>query len=56
MTTTAKLAASIRADEERMLEFVVRRVPKLARAVVRSEIDGDAVLRHHQDRSGRRGP
>ena len=40
-TTTAKLAASIRADEERMLERVVRELPKLARAVVRSEVDGD---------------
>ena len=40
-TTTAKLAASIRADEERMLDRVVRELPKLARAVVRSEVDGD---------------
>ena len=40
-TTTAKLAASIRADEERMLERVLRELPKLARAVVRSEVDGD---------------
>jgi hypothetical protein len=39
--TTAKLAASIRADEERMLDRVVRELPKLARAVVRSEVDGD---------------
>jgi ferritin-like metal-binding protein YciE len=39
--TTAKLAASIRADEERMLERVVRELPKLARAVVRSEVDGE---------------
>ena len=38
--TTAELAASIRADEERMLEFVVAELPKLARAVVRSEVDG----------------
>src|SRR4051794_5650001 len=40
-TTTAKLAASIRADEERMLDRVGRELPKLARAVVRSEVDGD---------------
>jgi hypothetical protein len=39
--TTAKLAASIRADEERMLDRVLRELPKLARAVVRSEVDGD---------------
>jgi ferritin-like metal-binding protein YciE len=39
--TTAELAASIRADEERMLDFVVAELPKLARAVVRSEVDGN---------------
>jgi ferritin-like metal-binding protein YciE len=38
--TTAKLAASIRADEERMLERVVRELPKLAQAVVGSEVHG----------------
>jgi ferritin-like metal-binding protein YciE len=38
--TTAELAASIRGDEERMLEFVVGELPNLARAVVRSEVDG----------------
>jgi ferritin-like metal-binding protein YciE len=38
--TTAELATSIRGDEERMLEFVVGELPKLARAVVRSEVDG----------------
>jgi ferritin-like metal-binding protein YciE len=38
---TAKLAASIRADEEKMLERVLREVPKLADAVVRADVDGD---------------
>ena len=38
---TAKLAKSIRADEERMLERVTREIPKLAAAVVGAEIDGD---------------
>jgi ferritin-like metal-binding protein YciE len=38
--TTAKLAASIRADEERMLDRVVRELPKLAQAVVGSEVHG----------------
>jgi ferritin-like metal-binding protein YciE len=38
---TAELAASIRADEERMLDRIVRELPKLARAVVRSEVDGE---------------
>jgi ferritin-like metal-binding protein YciE len=37
--TTAELAASIRADEERMFELVVAELPKLARAVVSSEVD-----------------
>jgi ferritin-like metal-binding protein YciE len=39
--TTAELAASIRADEERMLALVVRELPKLAQAVARSEVDGE---------------
>jgi ferritin-like metal-binding protein YciE len=38
---TAQLAASIRADEEKMLERVLREVPKLADAVVRADVDGD---------------
>ena len=36
---TAKLAASIRGDEERMLGRVMREIPRLTDAVVRSEID-----------------
>ncbi len=38
---TAKLAVSIRGDEERMLDGVQRELPKLTDAVVRAEIDGD---------------
>ena len=38
---TARLAAEIRADEERMLERVQRELPKLARAVVRADVRGD---------------
>jgi ferritin-like metal-binding protein YciE len=38
---TAKLAASIRADEERMLERVLREIPKLTDAVAAAELDGD---------------
>jgi ferritin-like metal-binding protein YciE len=38
---TAKLAASIRSDEERMLERVLREIPKLAGAVVRADVEGD---------------
>jgi ferritin-like metal-binding protein YciE len=38
---TAKLAASIRADEERMLARVLRLIPRLTAAVVGAEIEGD---------------
>jgi ferritin-like metal-binding protein YciE len=38
--TTAELAASIRADEEKMLERVRGELPKLARAVVGAELEG----------------
>jgi ferritin-like metal-binding protein YciE len=38
---TAKLAASIRADEEKMLERILREIPKLTDAVVRAEVEGD---------------
>jgi ferritin-like metal-binding protein YciE len=38
---TAKLAASIRADEEQMLQRVRREIPKLMDAVVRAEVEGD---------------
>ena len=39
--TTAKLAASIRSDEEKMLDRVMREIPKLTTAVVRAEVQGD---------------
>ncbi len=39
---TAKLAASIRADEERMLQRVLKEIPKLTNAVVRADVDGNA--------------
>ncbi len=38
---TAKLAKSIRADEERMLARILREIPKLADAVVGAEIEDD---------------
>lgn len=38
---TADLAASILADEEKMLARVLREIPKLTEAVVRSELRGD---------------
>jgi ferritin-like metal-binding protein YciE len=36
---TAKLAASIRGDEERMLERIMREIPKLTDAVVGADVD-----------------
>ena len=39
---TAKLAASIRADEERMLQRVLKEIPKLTTAVVRADVHGDS--------------
>jgi ferritin-like metal-binding protein YciE/uncharacterized protein (DUF433 family) len=38
---TAKLAASIRADEEKMLELILHEIPKLTAAVVGAEIEDD---------------
>ena len=38
---TAELAASIRADEEKMLERLVREIPKLTEAVVRADVNGE---------------
>jgi ferritin-like metal-binding protein YciE len=38
---TARLAASIRADEEKMLDRVLQEIPKLADAVVRADVKGN---------------
>jgi ferritin-like metal-binding protein YciE len=38
---TAELAASIRAEEERMLERILREIPSLTDAVVRAELHGN---------------
>src|SRR3954449_11131974 len=38
---TAKLAASIRKDEEKMLERVMREIPKLTKAVVGADVEDD---------------
>ena len=38
---TARLAASIHADEQKMLERVLREIPKLTDAVIRAEVKGD---------------
>ena len=40
-TTTADLAASIRSDEQKMLERIVAEIPKLTDAVVGAEVEGD---------------
>jgi len=39
--TTADLAASIRADEQKMLDRVLGEIPKLTDAVVSAEVEGD---------------
>jgi ferritin-like metal-binding protein YciE len=39
---TAKLAASIRADEEKTLQKILREIPKLTDAVVRADVKGDS--------------
>jgi ferritin-like metal-binding protein YciE len=41
--TTAQLAVSIRGDEEKTLERILREIPKLTDAVVRAEIKGEHV-------------
>ncbi len=38
---TAALAGSIRAEEEQMLQRILRELPKLTDAVVRADVDGD---------------
>ena len=38
---TAKLAASIRADEEKMLQRILREIPKLTDAVVGADVNGN---------------
>jgi ferritin-like metal-binding protein YciE len=42
---TARLAASIRADEERMLERVLREIPQLTEAVVGADVRGEPSYR-----------
>jgi ferritin-like metal-binding protein YciE len=41
---TARLAASIRADEERMLDRILQEIPKLTAAVVRADVRGHGAL------------
>jgi ferritin-like metal-binding protein YciE len=43
--TTARLAASIRGDEERMLARVLREIPKLTEAVVGADVRGEPSYR-----------
>ena len=38
---TARLAVSIRADEQRMLDKILKEIPKLAEAVVRADVRGE---------------
>src|SRR5215217_5083521 len=41
---TAKLAASIRRDEERMLDKILQEIPKLTDAVVKADVRGDSTF------------
>ena len=41
MTKRPSLAVSIRADEEKMLERLLREIPKLTEAVVRADVKGE---------------
>ena len=53
---TAKLAASIRADEEKMLERVLTRDPQAHRRRRARRRQGQPVVRRHHDGRRRRGP
>ena len=53
---TATLAASIRAQEEQMLDRVMREIPKLTEAVVRAEVKGKPSYDVSNDRRRRRRP
>ena len=50
---TARLAASIRAEEERALARLLREIPRLADAVIEVDVEGNPLLRARRD--GRRG-
>jgi ferritin-like metal-binding protein YciE len=41
-TQTATMASSIRSQEEKMLERIMREIPKLTEAVARAEVNGEA--------------
>src|SRR3954465_1795245 len=47
---TAELAASIRGDEEKMLERIMRELPKLTRAVVGADVEGNGSYRSEERR------
>jgi len=52
---TARLAASIRTDEERMLERVLAEIPKLTSAVVRADVDGRPIYDGRTTGAAQRG-
>jgi ferritin-like metal-binding protein YciE len=53
---TAKLATSILADQQKMLQRLLREIPKLTDAVVGADVKGQTVPRHHHHRRRRRRP
>ena len=53
---TERLANSVLGDEQRMLDRLLREIPRLTDAVARAEFDGERLLRRDRDRRRRRGP
>ena len=51
---TAKLAMSIRADEQRMLDRILALIPALTDAVAAADLRGEGTYKVAQDRRGRR--
>ena len=47
---TEQLANSVLADEQRMLDRLLREIPRLTDAVARAEFDGERLLRRDRDR------
>ena len=53
---TQALAAAIRADEQKMLDRILREIPKLTEADGALRDPREPFIRHHQDRCCRHGP
>ena len=51
---TERLANSVLGDEQRMLDRLLKEIPRLTDAVARAEFDGERLLRRDRDRRRRR--